>query len=39
MIIKQIIIVLFALLLTSLLPYFKPFHEPIKLIYRALNPW
>jgi len=39
MIIKQIIIVSFALLLTSMLPFFKPFHEPIKLIYQALSPW
>lgn len=39
MIIKQIIIGLFALLLTSLLPFFKPFHEPVQLIYRAMVPW
>ncbi len=39
MIIKQIIIVTFAMLLTSLLPFFKPFHEPVQLIYRALSPW
>jgi len=39
MIIKQIIIVSFALILTSLLPFFKPFHEPVQMIYRALIPW
>jgi hypothetical protein len=39
MIMKQMIIVMFALLLTSLLPFFKPFHEPLRLIYLALIAW
>lgn len=39
MIIRQIVIVTFALLLTSMLPFFKPFHEPVKMIYRSMFPW
>ena len=37
MLIKQMSIVVFMLLLTALLPFFKPYHEPVKVIYSLLS--
>jgi len=39
MILKQMAVVIFVLVLTSLLPFFKPFYEPVKIIYFYIYPY
>jgi len=36
MVIKNMFIILVVMLLTSMLPFFKPFHEPVQVIFRYL---
>ena len=31
---KHMFIIVVTMLLTSMLPFFRPFHEPVQLIYR-----
>jgi len=39
MILKQMTAAIFVLVLTSLLPFFRPFYEPVKIIYRYIYPF